>query len=434
MAIKQEVRNALYDVFTPHAFTSDILKQYGADIRLAVDEFKASMLTQETASAYNALDVVLMLMAWLMVEPNQDKLVESFVETHKLIGKLYGGLRQIFVAKSSKFNVYPCFSSNVSHRFLKNRLDGQIPDAYYLMFRHKYLFGLVAILHSLDMDNYEKLIAHDRSYWLILYHFKAFHESPSNDILVDTLLQSNDYIQASIAFYYITQKHIGLAHTYADCIRRDRDSMLLRQDLPTTEDAAYRFTNAYDDLYTRLKSLMTDHLSEIILYHIFDINRSFSNIGAFILPIGISLLVNSYSNLFDIVRLSHINLYDLSILVRCLNVLDTEKAMDCSHQYAICPEIILNLIKNGVLCIIDDVSDLNWHKNDTYYMDTILKGLPVNVKEQLEDKLCAYRLTLFASPLDRMVRHTLYLRDYRKYETASYIISCIKNDECRQDI
>lgn len=430
--IKQEVRNALHDIFSLEFNKSDILKCYEKSVKEAVDEFKADIVNQDVSSNYNSLDSVLMLIVWLLINPNDYELIKSFVKDNNLIGRLYGGLRQVFVSGSKKITIKPCFISTDSRRYLHQQIERQSIGTSYGMSHHRCLSDVAKVLHDLDYEKYKQLLLDEETYWLNLYYFSYFNKSRISSIdddLVDELLQSEDYIKASIAFYNIILRGRLLVDQYRGYIERDYNGLLPSHDLLNMKEVKFDLETEYDDLYTRLKTLLTNNIRELILCHIFEINRSLGIRGGFLLPTAISWLALSSSNFEQIAKLLVSTILDLRIVVESLNVWNEYKneEVNIGSKYNICSEIIQNLIKTGALAIIgdEDTPLYNMHKHDKFHLEAIIDSAPNDVKVDIVNILTEYSKTLFSSPFDKLVRYKLYLRDYRKYETSKYIIDYI---------
>ena len=177
--VKYDALDTLNYLF--NGINSNIFELYKDYWKRELDMFRGNI-----EQIQSPLDIVSMLMVWLVIYPNDESVVRTFIDQHHLKGKLYGGLVRLLSSKHHK--IRPCIDDR-SHKFLYHTIDMQYMECHHLEYSYKFLFILVDILHDIDIDKYINLLGKDNTYWLVFHHIIKY-----GNRYIDTLLCSTDFI------------------------------------------------------------------------------------------------------------------------------------------------------------------------------------------------------------------------------------------------
>lgn len=411
--VKYDALNALYDLF--NGINSNVFDLYKDDWQQKLDMFCGNI-----EQIQSSLDIVSMLMVWLVVNPNDEAVVRTFIDQHHLKGKLYGGLVRLLSSKHYK--IRPCIDDH-SHKFLYQAIDRQYMQCHHLEYSYKFLFILVDILHDIDIDKYINLLGKDNTYWLVFHHIIKYRNS-----YIDTLLCSTDFVTASIAFYSLTQYLSSLITKYNNKRLENQNLEIhsLSGDNLSQDEIKERVGHQYQDICSKLTMEKVPHLCELLMYHVLEINRVCHVTGQLLLNDTLIQLLFSNSSLENMKenwKQAICGAKELLIFFGTLQV--ARLSLDeLDKYYRLGIQILTDLIKNRSIVLTENSSD-TFSVFDYEYMKIVVGMLSNNLRIELKTILLNYRDSLYASPLDRLVRYSLYLQDSPKFETIQNLLKIL---------
>lgn len=411
--VKYDALNALYDLF--NGINSNVFDLYKDDWQQKLDMFRGNI-----GQIQSSLDIVSMLMVWLVVNPNDEAVVRTFIDQHHLKGKLYGGLVRLLSSKHYK--IRPCIDDH-SHKFLYQAIDRQYMQCHHLEYSYKFLFILVDILHDIDIDKYINLLGKDNTYWLVFHHIIKYRNS-----YIDTLLCSTDFVTASIAFYSLTQYLSSLITKYNNKRLENQNLEIhsLSGDNLSQDEIKERVGHQYQDICSKLTMEKVPHLCELLMYHVLEINRVCHVTGQLLLNDTLIQLLFSNSSLENMKenwKQAICGAKELLIFFGTLQV--ARLSLDeLDKYYRLGIQILTDLIKNRSIVLTENSSD-TFSVFDYEYMKIVVGMLSNNLRIELKTILLNYRDSLYASPLDRLVRYSLYLQDSPKFETIQNLLKIL---------
>ena len=397
--VKYDALNALYDLF--NGINSNVFDLYKDDWQQKLDMFRGNI-----EQIQSSLDIVSMLMVWLVVNPNDEAVVRTFIDQHHLKGKLYGGLVRLLSSKHYK--IRPCIDDH-SHKFLYQAIDRQYMQCHHLEYSYKFLFILVDILHDIDIDKYINLLGKDNTYWLVFHHIIKYRNS-----YIDTLLCSTDFVTASIAFYSLTQYLSSLITKYNNKRLENQNLEIhsLSGDNLSLDEIEEKIERLYQAICDRLQLKKGPHLCELLMYHVLEINRVCHVTGQLLLNDTLIQLLFSNSSLENMKenwKQAICGAKELLIFFETLQV--ARLALDeLNKYYRLGIQILTDLIKNGSLLLIGN-SSVKRSVSDYEYIKVVIGMLSDSLKIELKTILITYRDSLYVSSLDLLVRNSLYIRD-----------------------
>ncbi|MBS6227749.1 hypothetical protein [Veillonella sp.] len=411
--VKYDALNALYDLF--NGINSNVFDLYKDDWQQKLDMFRGNI-----EQIQSSLDIVSMLMVWLVVNPNDEAVVRTFIDQHHLKGKLYGGLVRLLSSKHYK--IRPCIDDH-SHKFLYQAIDRQYMQCHHLEYSYKFLFILVDILHDIDIDKYINLLGKDNTYWLVFHHIIKYRNS-----YIDTLLCSTDFVTASIAFYSLTQYLSSLITKYNNKRLENQNLEIhsLSGDNLSLDEIEEKIERLYQAICDRLQLKKGPHLCELLMYHVLEINRVCHVTGQLLLNDTLIQLLFSNSSLENMKenwKQAICGAKELLIFFETLQV--ARLALDeLNKYYRLGIQILTDLIKNGSLLLIGN-SSVKRSVSDYEYIKVVIGMLSDSLKIELKTILITYRDSLYVSSLDLLVRNSLYIRDVSRYETIQNLLKFI---------
>ena len=411
--VKYDALNALYDLF--NGINSNVFDLYKDNWQQKLDMFRGNI-----EQIQSSLDIVSMLMVWLVVNPNDEAVVRTFIDQHHLKGKLYGGLVRLLSSKHYK--IRPCIDDH-SHKFLYQAIDRQYMQCHHLEYSYKFLFILVDILHDIDIDKYINLLGKDNTYWLVFHHIIKYRNS-----YIDTLLCSTDFVTASIAFYSLTQYLSSLITKYNNKRLENQNLEIhsLSGDNLSQDEIKERVGHQYQDICSKLTMEKVPHLCELLMYHVLEINRVCHVTGQLLLNDTLIQLLFSNSSLENMKenwKQAICGAKELLIFFGTLQV--ARLSLDeLDKYYRLGIQILTDLIKNRSIVLTENSSD-TFSVFDYEYMKIVVGMLSNNLRIELKTILLNYRDSLYASPLDRLVRYSLYLQDSPKFETIQNLLKIL---------
>lgn len=411
--VKYDALNALYDLF--NGINSNVFDLYKDDWQQKLDMFRGNI-----EQIQSSLDIVSMLMVWLVVNPNDEAVVRTFIDQHHLKGKLYGGLVRLLSSKHYK--IRPCIDDH-SHKFLYQAIDRQYMQCHHLEYSYKFLFILVDILHDIDIDKYINLLGKDNTYWLVFHHIIKYRNS-----YIDTLLCSTDFVTASIAFYSLTQYLSSLITKYNNKRLENQNLEIhsLSGDNLSLDEIEEKIERLYQAICDRLQLKKGPHLCELLMYHVLEINRVCHVTGQLLLNDTLIQLLFSNSSLENMKenwKQAICGAKELLIFFETLQV--ARLALDeLNKYYRLGIQILTDLIKNGSLLLIGN-SSVKRSVSDYEYIKVVIGMLSDSLKIELKTILITYRYSLYVSSLDLLVRNSLYIRDVSRYETIQNLLKFI---------
>lgn len=411
--VKYDALNALYDLF--NGINSNVFDLYKDDWQQKLDMFRGNI-----EQIQSSLDIVSMLMVWLVVNPNDEAVVRTFIDQHHLKGKLYGGLVRLLSSKHYK--IRPCIDDH-SHKFLYQAIDRQYMQCHHLEYSYKFLFILVDILHDIDIDKYINLLGKDNTYWLVFHHIIKYRNS-----YIDTLLCSTDFVTASIAFYSLTQYLSSLITKYNNKRLENQNLEIhsLSGDNLSLDEIEEKIERLYQAICDRLQLKKGPHLCELLMYHVLEINRICHVTGQLLLNDTLIQLLFSNSSLENMKenwKQAICGAKELLIFFETLQV--ARLALDeLNKYYRLGIQILTDLIKNGSLLLIGN-SSVKRSVSDYEYIKVVIGMLSDSLKIELKTILITYRDSLYVSSLDLLVRNSLYIRDVSRYETIQNLLKFI---------
>lgn len=421
---KTAIRRALCDIFNISNTNKNNIDGYKKELAHEVQSFINKFNVNE-----KPLNIVLMLIIWLKVYPDQVDNVKSFISKFQLERKLYGGLSILFVDKNKKSRIrLNAWIQCNDYRKIKRILDSQYCEICYLIdYKYSSIFTLIKIFQELNEKDFNRLVLSDTTHWIDIYYFKSKANDSNNITMIDSLLKSNNCIKVGITFYFIIEKINHLVSRYCDNLR----NKVIIIDNDSIDSIKVEIEKEYLILYFHLKDIGTTYIFDLIIYHILDINRFSIKYNLWIIDLKLLQLLfseplNEY--LIDRWKKSICDISELYIFFRCLTIIQLNKE-ELSKYHKLGIEIFLELIENDCLLITNDVNNnplYSFHKNDNVYIEFILKILPDKIKNDLSSRLCKYQKILYSSEFDKLVRFNLYNIDYRKNETVQYIL-----DHCK---
>ena len=411
--VKYDALNALYDLF--NGINSNVFDLYKDDWQQKLDMFRGNI-----EQIQSSLDIVSMLMVWLVVNPNDEAVVRTFIDQHHLKGKLYGGLVRLLSSKHYK--IRPCIDDH-SHKFLYQAIDMQYRECHHLEYSYKFLFILVDILHDIDIDKYINLLGKDNTYWLVFHHIIKYENRH-----IDTLLCSTDFVTASIAFYSLTQYLSSLITKYNNkrLEHQNLEIHSLSGNNLSQDKIKEKIERLYQAICFRLQLKKAPCLCELLMYHVLEINRGYHVTGQLLLNDTLIQLLFSNSSLENMKenwKQAICGAKELLIFFGTLQV--ARLSLDeLDKYYRLGIQILTDLIKNRSIVLTENSSD-TFSVFDYEYMKIVVGMLSNNLRIELKTILLNYRDSLYASPLDRLVRYSLYLQDSPKFETIQNLLKIL---------
>ena len=412
--VEFDALNALYDLF--NGINSNVFDLYKDYWQRELDMFRGNI-----EKIQSPLDIVSMLMVWLVIYPNDEAVVRTFIDQHHLKGKLYGGLVRLLSSKNHK--IRPCIDDR-SHNFMYHAIDTQYMECRHLEYSYKFLFILVDILHDIDIDKYIDLLGKDNTYWLVFHHIIKYRNSR-----IDTLLCSTSFVTASIAFYSLTQYLNGLITKYNNNIRLQNQNLVIHSlpgDSLSQDEIKEKIERLYQAICFRLQLKKAPYLCELLMYHVLETNRVYHVTGQLLLNDTLiqSLFSNSsLENMKENWKQAICGAKELLIFFGTLQV--ARLSLDeLDKYYRLGIQILTDLIKNRSIVLTENSSD-TFSVFDYEYMKIVVGMLSNNLRIELKTILLHYRDSLYASPLDRLVRYSLYIRDISRYETIQKLLEVI---------
>ena len=404
--VKYDTLSALYDLF--NGINSNVFDLYKDYWQRELDMFRGNI-----EKIQSPLDIVSMLMVWLVIYPNDEAVVRTFIDQHHLKGKLYGGLVRLLSSKNHK--IRPCIDDR-SHNFMYHAIDMQYMERRHLEYSYKFLFILVDILHDIDIDKYIDLLGKDNTYWLVFHHIIKYRNSR-----IDTLLCSISFVTASIAFYSLTQYLNGLITKYNNNIRLQNQNLVIHSllgDSLSQDEIKEKIERLYQAICFRLQLKKAPYLCELLMYHVLETNRVYHVTGQLLLNDTLiqSLFSDStLENMKENWKQAICGAKELFIYFRILQV--AQLSLDVLDKYyRLGIQILTDLIKNS--------SD-KLFVFDYEYMRIVIGMLSNNLRIELKTILLHYRDSLYASPLDQLVRPSLYIQDISQYKTIQKLLKFI---------
>lgn len=411
--VKYDALNALYDLF--NGINSNVFDLYKDDWQQKLDMFRGNI-----EQIQSSLDIVSMLMVWLVVNPNDEVVVRTFIDQHHLKGKLYGGLVRLLSSKHYK--IRPCIDDH-SHKFLYQAIDRQYMQCHHLEYSYKFLFILVDILHDIDIDKYINLLGKDNTYWLVFHHIIKYRNS-----YIDTLLCSTDFVTASIAFYSLTQYLSSLITKYNNKRLENQNLEIhsLSGDNLSQDEIKERIGHQYQDICSKLTMEKVPHLCELLMYHVLEINRVCHVTGQLLLNDTLIQLLFSNSSLENMKENWKQAICGAKELLVFFGILQVARLSldELDKYYRLGIQILTDLIKKRSILLVENSSD-RFSVFDYEYMKIVIGMLSNNLRIELKTILLNYRDSLYASPLDRLVRYSLYLQDSPKFETIQNLLKIL---------
>ena len=411
--VKYDALNALYDLF--NGINSNVFDLYKDDWQQKLDMFRGNI-----EQIQSSLDIVSMLMVWLVVNPNDEAVVRTFIDQHHLKGKLYGGLVRLLSSKHYK--IRPCIDDH-SHKFLYQAIDRQYMQCHHLEYSYKFLFILVDILHDIDIDKYINLLGKDNTYWLVFHHIIKYRNS-----YIDTLLCSTDFVTASIAFYSLTQYLSSLITKYNNKRLENQNLEIhsLSGDNLSQDEIKERIGHQYQDICSKLTMEKVPHLCELLMYHVLEINRVCHVTGQLLLNDTLIQLLFSNSSLENMKENWKQAICGAKELLVFFGILQVARLSldELDKYYRLGIQILTDLIKKRSILLVENSSD-RFSVFDYEYMKIVIGMLSNNLRIELKTILLNYRDSLYASPLDRLVRYSLYLQDTPKFETIQNLLKIL---------
>lgn len=411
--VKYDALNALYDLF--NGINSNVFDLYKDDWQQKLDMFRGNI-----EQIQSSLDIVSMLMVWLVVNPNDEAVVRTFIDQHHLKGKLYGGLVRLLSSKHYK--IRPCIDDH-SHKFLYQAIDRQYMQCHHLEYSYKFLFILVDILHDIDIDKYINLLGKDNTYWLVFHHIIKYRNS-----YIDTLLCSTDFVTASIAFYSLTQYLSSLITKYNNKRLENQNLEIhsLSGDNLSQDEIKERIGHQYQDICSKLTMEKVPHLCELLMYHVLEINRVCHVTGQLLLNDTLIQLLFSNSSLETMKENWKQGICGAKELLVFFGTLQAARLSldELDKYYRLGIQILTDLIKNRSIVLTENSSD-TFSVFDYEYMKIVVGMLSNNLRIELKTILLHYRDSLYASPLDRLIRYSLYLQDTPKFETIQNLLKIL---------
>ena len=411
--VKYDALNALYDLF--NGINSNVFDLYKDNWQQKLDMFRGNI-----EQIQSSLDIVSMLMVWLVVNPNDEAVVRTFIDQHHLKGKLYGGLVRLLSSKYYK--IRSCIDGH-SHKFLYQAIDRQYMQCHHLEYSYKFLFILVDILHDIDIDKYINLLGKDNTYWLVFHHIIKYRNS-----YIDTLLCSTDFVTANIAFYSLTQYLSSLITKYNNKRLENQHLEIhsLSGDNLSQDEIKERIGHQYQDICSKLTMEKVPHLCELLMYHVLELNRGCHVTGQLLLNDTLIQLLFSNSSLENMKenwKQAICGAKELLIFFGTLQV--ARLSLDeLDKYYRLGIQILTDLIKKSSILLIENSRD-RFSVFDYEYMKIVIGMLSNNLRIELKTILLHYKNSLYASPLDRLVRYSLYLQDTPKFETIQNLLKIL---------
>lgn len=411
--VKYDALNALYDLF--NGINSNVFDLYKDYWQQELDIFRGNI-----EQIQSPLDIVSMLMVWLVIYPNDEVIVRNFIDQHHLKGKLYGGLVRLLSSKHHK--IRPCIDDH-SHKFLYHTIDMQYMECRHLEYSYKFLFILVDILHDIDIDKYINLLGKDNTYWLVFHHIIKYGNRH-----IDTLLCSTDFVTASIAFYSLTQYLSSLITKYNNkrLEHQNLEIHSLSGDNLSQDEIKEKIGQQHQDICSRLTMEKVPHLCELLMYHVLEINRVYHVTGQLLLNDTLIQLLFSNSSLENMKENWKQAIGGAKELLIFFGTLQVARLSldELDKYYRLGIQILADLIKNGRILLIKNSRD-TFSVLDYKYMKIVIGMLSNNLKIEFKTILIHYRDSLYASPLDRLVRYSLYLQDISKFETIQNLLKIL---------
>ena len=411
--VEFDALNALYDLF--NGINSNVFDLYKDYWQQELDIFRGNIEQNQLP-----LDIVSMLMVWLVIYPNDEVVVRNFIDQYNLKGKLYGGLVRLLSSKNHK--IKPCIADH-SHKFINHTIDRQYVECHHLEYSYKFLFILVDILHDIDIDKYINLLGKDNTYWLVFHHIIKYENRH-----IDTLLCSTDFVTASIAFYSLTQYLSSLITKYNNkrLEHQNLEIHSLSGNNLSQDKIKEKIERLYQAICFRLQLKKAPCLCELLMYHVLEINRGYHVTGQLLLNYTLIQLLFSNSSLENMKenwKQAICGAKELLIFFGTLQV--ARLSLDeLDKYYRLGIQILTDLIKNRSIVLTENSSD-TFFVFDYEYMKIVVGMLSNNLRIELKTILLHYRDSLYASPLDRLIRYSLYLQDTPKFETIQNLLKIL---------
>ena len=168
------------------------------------------------------------------------------------------------------------------------------------------------------------------------------------------------------------------------------------------------------------------HLCELLMYHVLEINRVYHVTGQLLLNdtlIQLLFINSSLENMKMHWKQAICSAKELLIFFGTLQA--ARLSLDeLDKYYHLGIQILTDLIKKRSILLIENSSD-KFSVFDYESMKIVIGMLSDKLKIELKTILITYRDSLYAFPLDRLVRPSLYIRDIFQYETIQKLLKFI---------
>ena len=182
----------------------------------------------------------------------------------------------------------------------------------------------------------------------------------------------------------------------------------------------------YQAICSRLQKKKIPYLCELLMYHVLEINRVYHVTGQLLLNdtlIQLLFINSSLENMKMHWKQAICSAKELLVFFGTLQA--ARLSLDeLDKYYHLGIQILTDLIKKRSILLIENSSD-KFSVFDYEYMKIVIGMLSDKLKIELKTILITYRDSLYAFPLDRLVRPSLYIRDIFQYETIQKLLKFI---------
>jgi hypothetical protein len=374
-----------------------------------VKELKALMQTMPTKDGHKALLIVVLSLLHKNLNLMDD--IQKALSSEGLIPALYGSLCIFLGGKSQSMQLKVDWT------------DQQFPNryAYLVQFLGEFYYwenievlSAAEILAMSDKTKFEELAFKDKTR-LILLNMASLqiNETPSK-ALIRRLLTDGDALQANIGFYFAVYNITQDAHDHV-YLRRNPDSPRAKQKHQIDKNMVEHL-NTFYELFccctiARKASLLTNYILTETEYPV--------QFGYWLMDASLQdALIHELTASGKITTLDALRkMAHLIHKFPCKTA--THSSMRKDRLYA----AVVNVLKKFVL---EKQGIYSWNSRQESLFRVICQSLPRKFLNQLYAFLSKYSDDLMVSPLDELVRFSIYLEDKRQWDICQGMMRVIR--------
>jgi hypothetical protein len=364
-----------------------------------VKELKALIQTLPKKDRHAALLIVVLSLLYKKLSLMND--IQKALSSEDLIPTLYGSLCILLCGKSQTMQLKIDLS------------DQQFPNRYAYLVRFFGEFGYweyievlsaVKILAMSDKSKFEELAFKDTTR-LILLNMISLHinEMPS-EALVRRLLTDGDELQANIGFYFAVSDIKQDVRDYA-FLRRNPDSPCAKRKHQIDQ----KIVEHLDVFYELFRCCTIARKASLLTNYILTEKEYPRQFGHWLMDATLQDAL-----IYEITASGKIkNLDELCRMACLIHAFPCKTANHSSIRKDRLYASIITVLKNFLL---EKRGIYSWDRQQEILFCQICRVLPRKFLNQLYTFLNKYSDNLMVSPLDEMVRFSIYLKDKRQWD------------------